>query len=119
MNKPALTDQDMPPLEELDEESNYQQFFSEGVSDSLRTQALRKLFRLAKYNVVDGLDDYTEDYHRFEVLGDVVTADLRYQLQRKRDEAIEKELTQDEIAEKIAETETESTRASEESSEHA
>ncbi len=103
MSKPTLTDQDMPALEELGEDSDYQQFLSEDVSDSLRTQALRKLFRLAKYNVTDGLDDYTEDYHRFESLGEIITADIRYQLQRKQGDITEKVLTQNEISEEETE----------------
>lgn len=94
--KQTLTERDMPPIEELGEGSDYRQFFSEGVSDSLRTQALRKLFHLPKYNVTDGLDDYTEDYHRFESLGNIVTADIRHQLQRKRGEKTQQEITQNE-----------------------
>ena len=93
----ALTERDMPPIEELGEGSDYRQFFSEGVSDSLRTQALRKLFHLPKYNVTDGLDDYTEDYHRFESLGNIVTADIRHQLQREREgEKTQQDITQNE-----------------------
>lgn len=103
ITKPALTDTDMPPLEELGEGSDYRQFLSEGVSDSLRTQALRKLFRLPKYNVTDGLDDYTENYHRYESLGDIVTADIRHQLQRKLGEKTKEELVQNEVTGEEAE----------------
>lgn len=68
----------LPPLYALDAESDYSGFMHPKVSESLRRAALRKLFTSAKFNVVDGLDDYAGDYRNFEPLGDVVTADLRY-----------------------------------------
>jgi len=86
----VLTDEDMPPLEELGEESDYSAFFSTGVSEKLRQAALRKLFRGAKFNVCDGLDDYAEDYTKFIPRDDVVSADMRYRMER----ALEK-LTED------------------------
>lgn len=66
--QPVLTDQDMPPLDTLNEDSDYSGFFSEGVSEALRRLALRKLFRAAKFGVRDGLDDYDADYHRLTTL---------------------------------------------------
>jgi hypothetical protein len=79
----ALTDADMPPLESLDENSDYEGFLSPEVSEALRQQALSKLFRSACFNVCDGLDDYAEDFTQFEKLGDVMTADLRHRLQQE------------------------------------
>jgi hypothetical protein len=75
-----LCDSDMPPIESLDEHSDYSGFLSEKVSESLRRQALRKLFHSAAFNVCDGLDDYDDDYTSFAGLGDIVTADMRHQL---------------------------------------
>lgn len=75
------SDEDMPALETLDEHSDYTGFLSPGVSDELRRRALRKLFHTAGYNVRDGLDDFDEDYTRFEKLGDIVTADMRHRLE--------------------------------------
>ena len=80
-----LTDEDMPPIEELDQNSDFSPFLSEGVSEALRKTALRKLFRSAKFNVCDGLDDYAEDYTKFAPLGDVITADMKYHMQRALD----------------------------------
>ena len=73
------TDADMPPLDSLDENSDYRGFLSPGVSEGLRRRALRKLFMSAAFNVRDGLDDYDEDFTSFEVLGDIVTSDMRHQ----------------------------------------
>lgn len=87
---PALTDADMPPLESLDENSDYEGFLSPEVSEALRQQALSKLFRSACFNVCDGLDDYAEDFTQFEKLGDVMTADLRHRLQQEARRIAEK-----------------------------
>lgn len=85
----VLTDEDMPPIEELGEESDYSGFLSSGVSEQLRKTALRKLFHSAKFNVCDGLDDYAEDYTKFEPLGDIVTADMKYEMKRAMEKALE------------------------------
>lgn len=76
--KQALTDEDMPPIETLDEKSDLSPFFSPEVSAELRRLALRKIFHLPVYNIRDGLNDYDEDYTVFEPLGDVITADMRH-----------------------------------------
>lgn len=86
----ALTDEDMPPLESLDETSNLSAFFSEKVSEELRRQALRKLFHLPKYNITDGLNEYDGDYRTFTQLGDVVTAEMRHRLEIEKQRMEEK-----------------------------
>jgi hypothetical protein len=70
-------DADMPPLETLNEHSDYSGFFSSKVSEELRRLALRKLFHSPVFNVTDGLDDYAEDYTTFAKLGNIVTHDMR------------------------------------------
>ena len=80
---PVLTDADMPPVESLDENSDFSGFMSEGVSDELRNLALRKLFRAPAFNIRDGLDEYDEDYTFFEKLGDVVTCDMKHHIEMK------------------------------------
>lgn len=84
---PELTDADMPPMESLDEQSDYSAFFSPKVSAELKRLALRKLFHSAKFNVTDGLDDYADDFTQFAALGDVVTQDMRHMMEviAKRD----------------------------------
>jgi hypothetical protein len=85
--KPVLTDADMPPIDSLTEDSDYSGFLSPEVSEELRKQALRRLFLGSGFNVCDGLDDYDEDYTSFAKLGDIVTADMRHQMEmeaRKR-----------------------------------
>lgn len=81
-------DDAMPPLDSLTADSDYSAFFSPRVSAELRRAALRKLFHSAKFNVCDGLDDYCRDYTRFEPLGDVLTADMRHQIERAAQAAL-------------------------------
>ncbi|NGP54022.1 DUF3306 domain-containing protein [Thioalkalivibrio sp. XN8] len=84
----------LPPLEALDENSDYSGFMSPKVSGALRKQALRKLFRSQKFNYICELDDYIDDYTSFPVLGDIITADMKHaaeQLLKKQLEAAEGE----------------------------
>ena len=83
----VLTDDDMPSLESLDENSDYSGFLSPGVTEGLRRRALRKLFMSAVFNVRDGLDDYDEDFTNFEALGDIVTSDMRHQAEAEAERA--------------------------------
>ena len=93
----ALTDEDMPEIEELGEGSDYSGFMSPGVSDRLRKMALRKLFAGAGFNIRDGLDDYDDDFTNFPALGDIVTCDMKHQMElaeerkRKAEELADKE----------------------------
>lgn len=79
-----LCDEDMPPLESLDETSDYTGFLSPKVSEELRRIALRKLFHSAGFNVCDGLDDYDEDFSSFAKLGNIITSDMRHQIEEAR-----------------------------------
>ena len=83
----VLTDEDMPPLESLDEGSDYSGFLSPGVSEGLRRRALRKLFMSATFNVPDGLDDYDDDFTSFQALGDILTSDMKHQAEMEAERA--------------------------------
>lgn len=52
----------LPPLEELTLASDFSAFLKEEVSESLRRQALKKLFADPHFNRMDGLDIYIDDY---------------------------------------------------------
>jgi hypothetical protein len=101
--KPVLTDADMPDIESLDEDSDFSGFMSAGVSDKLRNLALRKLFKAPVFNIRDGLDEYDEDYTYFEKLGDIVTCDMKHQIEmqemKRREEQESEAEEHDEIAE--------------------
>jgi hypothetical protein len=76
-----LTDADMPDIDSLGEDSDFSGFMSPGVSDRLRNLALRKLFHAPVFNIRDGLDEYDDDYTKFEKLGDIVTCDMKHQIE--------------------------------------
>jgi hypothetical protein len=106
----ALTDADMPDIDTLGEDSDFTGFMSPGVSDELRNIALRKLFHAPVFNIRDGLDEYDEDYTSFEKLGDIVTCDMKHQIEvqeRKRREAQEHEDKQAQEQENQARAEAE------------
>ncbi len=73
---------ELPDLDSLDQDSDFSAFLTPGVDAELRRRALRKLFHSPKFNVFDGLDTYRGDFTSFPALGDVVTADMRYHLER-------------------------------------
>ena len=79
--QPEPTDEQMPPLDALDENSDYSGFMSPKVSEQLRRSALRKLFRSAVFNIRDGLDDYDDDFRNFAPLGDLITSDMKHQME--------------------------------------
>lgn len=78
------TDADMPPIDQLTEESDFSDFLSPGVSEALCKLALRKLFHLPFMNIVDGLDDYAEDYSSFAPLGNIIPQEMRRMLEREK-----------------------------------
>ena len=88
---PVLTDSDMPSVDTLTEESDFSGFMSSGVSDKLRNLALRKLYGAPSFNIRDGLDEYDEDYTYFEKLGDIVTADMKHQIELEKAEELERQ----------------------------
>ena len=91
----VLTDEDMPDIKSMTPDSDYTDFLSPGVSEELRNAALRKLFHSEVFNIRDGLDEYDGDYTHFESLGDIVTADMKHQLELKAKRKAE-QLLQDE-----------------------
>jgi hypothetical protein len=60
--KPLANEPKLPPVEQLNLESDYTAFFHPKVDEKLRREALRKLFSDPHFNVMDGLDVYIDDY---------------------------------------------------------
>jgi cell division protein FtsB len=80
----ALTDADMQDIDTLTDDSDFTPFMSSGVSEELRNLALRKLFHAPVFNIRDGLDEYDEDYTTFEKLGDIITSDMKHQIEMQQ-----------------------------------
>jgi len=55
--------QSLPPVESLDKDSDFTPFLADGVPEDLARAALRKLWHSdPEFAVLDGLNDYDEDY---------------------------------------------------------
>lgn len=80
-----ITDADLPPIESLDENSDYSLFLAPKVSGGLRRLALRKLFHMSEFQARCPLNEYNEDYNAFTPLGDTVTHEMRWMLERAQD----------------------------------
>lgn len=80
---PLPTETELPPIESLNEDSDYTPFLAPEVEDQLRRLALRKLFHQPAFNVTDGLDDYAEDFAQHIPLGDLITHEMRSALERR------------------------------------
>ncbi len=110
-----LTDADMPDVETLNADSDFSPFFSDGVSKELRNAALKKLFFSGKFSTRDGLDDYDDDFTKFEPLGDTVTSDMKFHARRK-EKARLAELEEQRLLQERKEAEAASAEASAEDS---
>ena len=87
-----LTDEDMPDIETLDENSDFSGFMSTSVSEGLRNIALKKLFMGKSYNIRDGLDEYDGDYTKFEKMPTgMVTSDMKHMVRVEAKKKLEKE----------------------------
>lgn len=110
------TDADMPAIDSLDGDSDYSAFLSPKVSEKLRRMALRKLFHLPQYNVQDDLDFCSGDFRNFTPLGNIITADMRYHMERELkalNERLAAESDDKRVTEKTVEATTSDTRVSE------
>jgi hypothetical protein len=54
----------LPPVESLTPDSDFTPFMRSEVDPNLRRQALRTLFQDPRFNVMDGLDVYIDDYSK-------------------------------------------------------
>lgn len=67
----------LPPVDELDFDSDFRDFMHRKVDEAVRRAALKKLFGDPRFNVSDGLDVYAEDYAALQPLAGEVVARLR------------------------------------------
>jgi hypothetical protein len=68
---------ELPPVDQLTFDSDYRAFFHPKVSEDTRRAALKKLFSDARFNVMDGLDVYIDDYSKSEPIPPAMLAGLR------------------------------------------
>jgi hypothetical protein len=68
----------LPPLESLSFESDFGAFMAARVDEGIRRAALRKLFSDPRFNVMDGLDVYIDDYSKEDPIAPAMLAELQH-----------------------------------------
>ncbi|HKU85076.1 MAG TPA: DUF3306 domain-containing protein [Casimicrobiaceae bacterium] len=68
----------LPSLDSLSIESDFTPFMQAGVDDSLKRGALKKLFSDPRFNVMDGLDVYIDDYSKPDPLDPAIARTLAH-----------------------------------------
>jgi Protein of unknown function (DUF3306) len=68
---------ELPPIDKLNIDSDFRGFFHPKVGEDLRRAALKKLFSDPRFNVMDGLDVYIDDYSKTEPIPPEMLAGLR------------------------------------------
>ena len=66
----------LPPVDSLTFDSDFRAFLQPHVAEDLKRQALRKLLHDPRFNVMDGLDVYIEDYSTPSPLEPAIAASL-------------------------------------------
>jgi hypothetical protein len=87
---------ELPPLDSLTLDSDYRAFFHPKVGEDVRRAALKKLFSAPRFNVMDGLDVYIDDYSKSDPIPPAMLAGLRQaqnilQWAKEDKEALEKQ----------------------------
>jgi ferredoxin len=108
----------VPPIDSLDKDSDIKGFMSPKICEDLRRSALRKFFHLPKFNRRDGLDDYEEDFQVFQQLGNILTSDMQYHMERLAEQKTGSRLKRDPPANRPSEVIEESAGTSDSKSGH-
>ncbi|RBA24253.1 DUF3306 domain-containing protein [Herminiimonas fonticola] len=73
--KPLPTQED---VDKLTHDSDYSAFMTQGVDESVKRSAMKKLFTDPHFNIMDGLDIYIDDYNKFEPITPELLASLNH-----------------------------------------
>ncbi len=94
----------LPTLDSLTFESDFKAFMHSKVEEGVKRAALKKLFSDPRFNVMDGLDTYIDDYTKAEPISEELLAQLEHArqtlLERKpeqEEETAEKEQPKDDV----------------------
>lgn len=81
---PAAIEPEPQPLPTMDDvaklthDSDYSGFMAQGVDESVKRSAMKKLFTDPHFNIMDGLDVYIEDFNKFEPMTPAFIAGLSH-----------------------------------------
>ena len=68
----------LPSLDSLSFESDFKAFMQAKVEDSVKRAALKKLFSDPRFNLMDGLDVYIDDYSKDDPIPQALLAQLEH-----------------------------------------
>ncbi|MNR76202.1 hypothetical protein D3C72_68590 [compost metagenome] len=68
----------MDDVAKLTHDSDYSGFMAQGVDESIKRSAMKKLFTDPHFNIMDGLDVYIEDFSKFEPMTPAFIAGLSH-----------------------------------------
>lgn len=110
---PAAKPPELPPLDSLGFDSDFSAYLAANVEESVKRAALKKLFSDPRFNVMDGLDVYIDDYTKLEQMPEDMLAKLEHARStfeglRQKVEAAKPEETKDEAKEETAKREDDS-----------
>ena len=69
---------ELPALDSLTFESDFKAFMHAKVEESVKRAALKKLFADPRFNVMDGLDTYIDDYTKADPISEELLAQLQH-----------------------------------------
>jgi len=72
----ALPNVELPAVESLTFDSDFTAFLKPGIDPTVKRAALKKLFRDPRFNVMDGLDVYIDDYTKADPIPPDMLSDL-------------------------------------------
>jgi len=75
----------LPALDSLTFESDFKAFMHSKIEESVKRAALRKLFSDPRFNIMDGLDTYIDDYTKSETISEEMLAQLQHGQKRFTD----------------------------------
>jgi len=79
--KPA----ELPALDSLTFESDFKAFMHSKIEEGVKRAALKKLFSDPRFNIMDGLDTYIDDYTKAETISEEMLAQLQHAQKRFTD----------------------------------
>ena len=74
----SATSPELPSLDSLNFDSDFGAFMRAKVDEGVRRAALRKLFSDPRFNVMDGLDVYIDDYSKEDPIPSALLAQLEH-----------------------------------------
>jgi hypothetical protein len=83
----------LPPLDSLTFESDFKAFMHAKIEEGVKRAALKKLFSDPRFNVMDGLDTYIDDYTK----SDTIPPEMLARLERARQKLLEQEQNRQEV----------------------